>query len=72
MRIESHYIIETEIYYIKVEVSNIQKIHELEPKYTNTTRKHIFYEGNIRCKFVVNGVLRRINLEIRFAVKRPS
>ena len=35
----------------------------------DTTRKHIFYEGNIPCKFVVKGVLRRINIENHFVVK---
>ena len=34
MRIKSQNIIETEIYYIKITVLNIQKIHELETKYT--------------------------------------
>ena len=37
-----------------------------------TTRKHIFYEGGIRCKFVVIGALRRINIDTRFVVKRSS
>ena len=34
MRIKIQIIIETEIYYINVAVLNIQKIHELETKYT--------------------------------------
>ena len=36
-------------------------------------QENIFcYEGNIRCKFIINGVLRQINLEKRFIVKRLS